>query len=160
MLPVILSVKHFLRSTSTFAYGQNSSMPPQKPFWGEVDNTREPITLITLCSERLAVWCLASTRSMSRLRSRHQKAEWNSFPDFQDPYYRKTHYDGLSLIGFSFSTNSVELLEEVLVYPFESFLAEVGGALGLFLGFSFMMIWDILLFGFKLLKSLEIRIKS
>ena len=84
----------------------------------------------------------------------------NSFPNFQDLYYRKTHYDGFSLIGFSFSTNSVEVLEEVLVYPFESFLAEVGGALGLFLGFSFMMIWDMLLFGFKLLKSLEISIKT
>ena len=32
--------------------------------------------------------------------------------------------------------------EEVLVYPFQSFLAEFGGALGLFLGFSFMTIWD------------------
>ena len=32
--------------------------------------------------------------------------------------------------------------EEVLVFPFQSFLAEFGGALGLFLGFSFMTIWD------------------
>ena len=33
-------------------------------------------------------------------------------------------------------------MEEVLVYPFESFMAEFGGALGLFLGVSFMTIWD------------------
>ena len=32
--------------------------------------------------------------------------------------------------------------EEVLVYPFLSFIAEFGGCLGLFLGFSFMTIWD------------------
>ena len=32
--------------------------------------------------------------------------------------------------------------EEVLVFPFQSFLAEFEGALGLFMGFSFMTIWD------------------
>ena len=32
--------------------------------------------------------------------------------------------------------------EEVLVYPFQSFIAEFGGCLGFFLGFSFMTIWD------------------
>ena len=35
-----------------------------------------------------------------------------------------------------------QIEEEVLVYPFESFMAEFGGALGLFLGVSFMTIWD------------------
>ena len=33
--------------------------------------------------------------------------------------------------------------KEVEVYPLESFISEFGGALGLFVGFSFMMIWDI-----------------
>ena len=32
--------------------------------------------------------------------------------------------------------------EEVLLYPLTSFIAEFGGALGLFLGFSFMTIWQ------------------
>ena len=31
--------------------------------------------------------------------------------------------------------------EEILLYPFTTLIAEFGGALGLFLGFSFMTIW-------------------
>ena len=34
-------------------------------------------------------------------------------------------------------------MTQVLVYPFASFLAEFGGALGLFTGFSFMIFPDI-----------------
>ena len=44
---------------------------------------------------------------------------------------------------FGFSTKTLTVKEETLLYPFESFLAEFGGSLGLFLGFSFMTIWDI-----------------
>ena len=33
---------------------------------------------------------------------------------------------------------------EKWMYPIESFVSEFGGALGLFLGFSFLMIWDLL----------------
>jgi len=46
----------------------------------------------------------------------------------------------------SFSTNVLTLLEEQYVYPMDSFIAEVGGALGLFLGFSFMIVWDLIQF--------------
>ena len=35
--------------------------------------------------------------------------------------------------------------EEALMYPLTSFVAEVGGALGLFLGFSFLGLWDIMI---------------
>ena len=37
-----------------------------------------------------------------------------------------------------------EKRKEVEVYPLESFISEFGGALGLFIGFSFMMIWDLI----------------
>ena len=40
--------------------------------------------------------------------------------------------------------SKVTVKKEILVYPFTSLVAEVGGALGLFLGFSFLMIWDIM----------------
>ena len=32
---------------------------------------------------------------------------------------------------------------EVLLYPLTSFVSELGGSLGLFVGFSFWMFWDI-----------------
>ena len=53
--------------------------------------------------------------------------------------------DATSGLGFMFgySSNSLTIKEETLLYPFESFLAEFGGSLGLFLGFSFLTIWDI-----------------
>ena len=34
--------------------------------------------------------------------------------------------------------------EEAMLYPMNSFVAEVGGALGLFFGFSFIGLWESL----------------
>ena len=48
--------------------------------------------------------------------------------------------------AFFRSTKTVRVLTEELVYPFPSFLAEFGGALGLFLGFSIFMVWDMIIF--------------
>ena len=39
-------------------------------------------------------------------------------------------------------TNFTKVETEMLVYPFTSLVAEFGGTLGLFLGFSFMTFWD------------------
>ena len=47
------------------------------------------------------------------------------------------------------SLDVIERTEE-LIYPMESFVSEFGGALGLFLGFSFMMVWDMLEFLMRL----------
>ena len=38
----------------------------------------------------------------------------------------------------------LQIEKEELIYPWQSLVAEVGGALGLFLGFSFIAIWDSL----------------
>ena len=48
-------------------------------------------------------------------------------------------------IRMMLSTKLVKVKIEKLVYPFSSFLAEFGGALGLFLGFSIIMVWDMIL---------------
>ena len=47
-------------------------------------------------------------------------------------------------IGYTFLVADMEIIEEMEVYEygFTSFLAEFGGALGLFLGFSFYSIPD------------------
>ena len=47
-----------------------------------------------------------------------------------------------SRISFWAASSKTHINEEVLLYPFTSLLAEFGGALGLFLGFSFMAIWQ------------------
>ena len=46
-----------------------------------------------------------------------------------------------TVLSFWVASSKTWIEEEVLLYPFTSFLAEFGGALGLFLGFSFMTIW-------------------
>ena len=38
--------------------------------------------------------------------------------------------------------NNFQVETEELIYPWQSLVAEFGGALGLFLGFSFMTVWD------------------
>ena len=47
---------------------------------------------------------------------------------------------------FTFSlwavSNSTQIRKEELIYPFSSLVAEFGGTLSLFLGFSFMTLWD------------------
>ena len=43
-------------------------------------------------------------------------------------------------IMLNFGSKDTVVETEVLLYPFTSFLAEFGGALGLFLGFSFIQV--------------------
>ena len=42
------------------------------------------------------------------------------------------------------ANNEVQVEEEHLIYDFISFVSECGGSLGLFLGFSFFMVFDYL----------------
>ena len=49
---------------------------------------------------------------------------------------------GQMKFGLWSSTEFTVIEAEVLLYPFTSLLAEFGGTLGLFLGFSFITIWD------------------
>ena len=47
-------------------------------------------------------------------------------------------------INIAFDSKEMFVQTEVKVYPFESFLAEFGGALSLFTGFTFVIILDLI----------------
>merc|ERR1712032_810119 len=48
-----------------------------------------------------------------------------------------------TVFGLLAVSENTEYQEEVLLYPLTSLIAEFGGSLGLFLGSSFMSIWDL-----------------
>ena len=54
-----------------------------------------------------------------------------------------------SLLMPYFQTNIVEVHKEELAYNTRDLVADVGGVLGLFLGFNFLMIWDWIVWGIK-----------
>ena len=56
---------------------------------------------------------------------------------------------GTQKLNIRFSSPNVLKRTEQLLYPLESFVSEFGGALGLFLGFSCMMIWNGIENGFR-----------
>ena len=58
---------------------------------------------------------------------------------FQAPTSYQYLWPGFA-VGYSSITRIVK--EEILLYPGTSFLAEFGGAMGLFLGFSFLGMWE------------------
>ena len=47
-------------------------------------------------------------------------------------------------IGILFESNDIEIEKEVFAFPSASLVADVGGILGLFIGFNFLMIWDFM----------------
>ena len=63
---------------------------------------------------------------------------------------------GLPGYMFGFSTNTVTVKQEAYLYPLSSLVAEFGGTLGLFVGFSFLTLWEILLWLIKLFASLKL----
>ena len=46
------------------------------------------------------------------------------------------------IFGLWAASNMTMMEKEQLIYPLTSLVAEFGGTLGLFLGFSFMTVWD------------------
>ena len=62
---------------------------------------------------------------------------------------RLDHNDEISEVNIRLSSTEIVSREERLIYTWKSFVAEFGGALGLFLGFSFIMLWDFLMFFFN-----------
>ena len=56
----------------------------------------------------------------------------------------KFEIQGYSYISLYYASTDLTLSQEVLLYPFDSLVSEFGGALGLFLGFSFLGLLDII----------------
>ena len=46
------------------------------------------------------------------------------------------------LLNVAFTDNKLLIEEEIESYSLISLVSDIGGALGLFLGFSFVMVWD------------------
>ena len=51
-----------------------------------------------------------------------------------------------------FASKKIEVLKEVEAYPALSLVADVGGVLGLFIGFNFLMLWDWIVWGVERMK--------
>ena len=58
-----------------------------------------------------------------------------------------------------FATKSILVRKEVLAFPSESLVADLGGVLGLFLGFNFLMVWEWMLNVFYVLFNHLIKTK-
>ena len=50
-------------------------------------------------------------------------------------------------ISPSFVSTKLQVVTEVPAYPALSLVADVGGVLGLFIGFNFLMLWDWIVLG-------------
>ena len=64
----------------------------------------------------------------------------------------KTNY---SMIRVLFSNPTLIIEKEELAYPFMTLLADFGGVLGLFIGFNFLMIWDVIVFVIEKIKVIK-----
>lgn len=89
------------------------------------------------------------TISKNNLQKKKEPIDFQEVAYMQDPSGEKGYL-------FGYSTNSIIVKEETLLYPFSSFLAEFGGSLSLFIGISFLTLWDTLLGVIKIAFSLEI----
>ena len=62
----------------------------------------------------------------------------------------------LTEVQLVFQSSTVGIVKEEQAYSIESFVADMGGVLGLFVGFNFLMIWDFIILLKAKLKPLKI----
>ena len=61
----------------------------------------------------------------------------------ESPVFVRTEYQNETNVFIMYSTSSVILEKEVKAFSFGSFVADVGGVLGLFIGFSFISLLEL-----------------
>ena len=59
------------------------------------------------------------------------------------PMTQKFEDNGTTIFSLSLVTTDIRVETEALVYNFGTLVSNFGGTLGLFLGFSFFMLWDL-----------------
>ena len=72
----------------------------------------------------------------------HLPCHYNHYSIVGTPH--RLNAKGISFMVISYPTTDIMTSQEVLLYPFVSLVSEFGGALGLFLGFSFLGLLDII----------------
>ena len=64
----------------------------------------------------------------------------------EDPVIMKYAHEYTSICPV-YASKKIQVLKEVEAYPALSLVADVGGVLGLFIGFNFLMVWDWVVWG-------------
>ena len=65
----------------------------------------------------------------------------------EEPIITPTTVNETTTLYLQFASNKIEVIEEVEAYPALSLVADVGGVLGLFIGFNFLMVLDWIMCG-------------
>ena len=95
--------------------------------------------------EKYRVLMNSATSKITKLTGCNRPCSYKQYKfvnKFEDSTRSKNSLGSSLSMGLWAVSEYTQIEEEFLVYPFESFMAEFGGALGLFLGVSFMTIWD------------------
>ena len=74
----------------------------------------------------------------------------------EDPLNPDFAADGIAKVIPIFD-ETFQVLREEEVYPILSFVADIGGILGLFIGFNFLLVWDWIVW---LARKMFMKIKS
>ena len=71
----------------------------------------------------------------------------------EEPYVVKKRKNlRLTPLSISFSSSKITVEKEFVSYSYLSFVADCGGLLGLFIGFNFVMFWDLIVIIYQNIK--------
>ena len=61
----------------------------------------------------------------------------------------KVPADSKTVLSLMFASSTVLVAKDEIEFTFDDLVADCGGVLGLFIGFNFLMVWDMIFFIFK-----------